>query len=139
MKQSERLEYMKSLQRELAKAKPGAGGTVEIRWVGGNPRAASGRSDHYEIRLWTIADDGAPECACWLTRIAAHAIGWRYLDASETLSMGGCGFSKTHEIAQSLADACMHPIVAVAPGTFAGPSRVMEPTKHLLRPAKKSA
>lgn len=138
MKQSERLEYLKSLQRELAKAKPGAGGTIEIRWVGGNPRAASGRSDHYEIRLWTVDEDGAPECSGWLTRIAAHAIGWRYWEASESIGMGGCGYSKPLEIAQSLADAAMHPIVAVAPGVFAGPPRVMEPSKHL-RQAKKSA
>jgi len=117
---AERDEALTSLRVALAKCGPDGGSSLEIRYVGGGS-SPTGRSDYYELRVWSVIE-GRPQSRVWLTRMAAVALGLRFNKAREALLMTGCGYSKSSELADDLARVAGHPIFCVAPGAFGGPS-----------------
>jgi hypothetical protein len=123
---AERDESIANLKEWLVKAGPGGSATVHIQWVSGGP-TSSGRTDRYEVRLWEHAGTNyaaagetvlttRPQPTMWLTFHVARALGYRFNARHEAVVLTGYGYSKSHEIACSLARLVGHPIFVQAPG-----------------------
>lgn len=99
-----------NLKTYLADCGPEGKGTLLIMWTNGRP-TSTGRTDYYEVRVLTIGDDRRPEMTSWLNRLipACDVIG-RFNKAHEMLAVFGCGYSKSHAIADALAHFAGHPI-----------------------------
>lgn len=99
-------ELLKTALHEAAKKRSGM--TIAIRNVGGGA-TPTGRTDYYEVTALGMRD-GKPDESLWLSRLVARALGYRYNERREAISVPGCGFSKSHELSTALAHLAGKPI-----------------------------
>lgn len=117
---AEKAQCAEYLKESLDECADGGKASAFVSWVGGGP-TPYGRTDYYEVRCMRTGDNGAPEPWVNLTYNLAKATGYRFNEARGAVSIGGCGYSKTQEIAQSLADIAGKPIrVYSDSGMFSG-------------------
>lgn len=83
-------------------------GTLVIDHIDGRP-TATGRTDYLRLRVFgVLADNVGPKVRCThdVTWLAARVFGYRYNEARNALSIGGCGYSKSWLLATDLARLC---------------------------------
>lgn len=124
-KKTERAKEAAERVREALKdCGPDGQSTIEIRWVGGGP-TPYGRTDYYDIRVWSIwrprsPDDKPsrerPSSLQWLTRNFCWATRNRFNEKREAVSVSGCGYSKPHQLATELGHIAGHPIYVEGAG-----------------------
>lgn len=115
MSKAERNEARQRLL-ELVKpcAKKRGGMTLYVAHADGKP-TPYGRTDYLDVTLWGVVE-GKPCQMFWLSSLYCTAFGHRYNERRESVSMSGCGFSKTHQIAYDLARLVGKPIRVEASG-----------------------
>lgn len=70
---------------------------------------STGRSDYLNVR--TIGNhNGKPVMSSWLNQLICKAFGYRFNAQREAVTVTGCGYSKTHQIAEELAALLGRPI-----------------------------
>lgn len=130
---AERDEAREHLRKYLEDCGPHGRNTLFVQWYGSRP-TSDGRSDRYELRVWTCGDKSRrPESFWQLSSLYAVAFGARYCKLENSICIGGYG-EKAQHIATRLAGLCGHPIYMVAPGIEWG--RMYEPWPSPAKPAK---
>lgn len=119
-RKADREEARQSLLGALKVCGPDMGGTLVITRMFGRP-SSSGITEHLDIRVWQVGEDGSPAPTMWLTRLACRALGYRFNESHETLVMGGYGYCRATQIASDLHKLCGHPLRVESLNTFAGP------------------
>ncbi len=129
-RQREQAEALDNIREALDACGPSGTATLLIHDDGGRP-SGSGRTHRLTVQVIRLAhSSGAenngeprPVVAEWLTYNVAIACGYTFSKAHDAISMGGYGYSRSHQIATHLSHLAGHALhVQTTGATFAAPN-----------------
>ncbi len=116
---AERTEAIERLKGWLKDCGPDGSASLMIseNWHGSS-------TPQVDVRILRARDDngGRPTLEEWLTFNVSKALGYRFSERNECILMGGCGYSRTTELAMALTKACGHPLFLTTQGAAFAPN-----------------
>ncbi len=143
-KEREKAEALESIRDALTACGPSGTATLLIHDDGGRP-SSTGRTHRLTVQVIRLRSPGRdtesngeprPHIDEWLTFNVAKACGYSFSERHETITMGGYGYSRSHQIATHLSRLAGHALhVQTTGATFAAPNGWVDGS----RPAKKAS